>query len=338
MAARIDASEFPDYDPRWTRRPWSGHRHTVSAFLSEPDRGLGDFPSRRFEVPALDDSGDRLIVQLLRPRGVSLDATPDCPLVVLLHGLGGHADSGYMRRTALHLLDHGHDVLLFNFRGAGASAGTCSKHHHPGRSEDIAALFKADLGRAPDIFACGAVPVAFSLGGSVLLKFLGEGGCPQVRAAVTVSAPLDLQATSRRLGRIWNLPYRAYLLAKLRYRLRTDPDGLSEKASRRIRWTTSIWDFDRRFTAPRNGYDSVEAYYADNSCASDLPNVRVPTYLLHADDDPFVPADRYHDYEWGRNARLVPMLTRSGGHVGFVERDGGLWHNRCIAHLMNTLQ
>jgi hypothetical protein len=288
-------------------------------------------------IPTLDDADDKLLGRLVRPAGTDADAPPDCPLVVLLHGLAGHADSVYMHKTALHLLDHGRDVLLMNFRGAGESDRTCLKHHHPGRSDDIRALFEADYPGRDELLRCGAVLVGFSLGGNVLIKFLGEGASPAVRAAMTISAPLDLQATSRYLGRARNLPYRAYLLSKLRYRIRTDPDGLSERDSRRIFWTSSIWEFDRRFTAPRNGYDSVRAYYADNSCADELPNVDVPTAMVYAMDDPFVPSNLYRRFDWDRHRALRPLLTDHGGHVGFNERDGALWHNRCLMRLLEEV-
>lgn len=343
MPVPREMDDFPHYDPRWAGSAWSGHRHTVHGFLTGPSRALDAFPSRRFEIPTLGDGDDRLTAHLFRPKGVSLETAPDCPLIVLLHGLGGHAFSTYMRTTALHLLEHGRDVVLLNFRGAGDSAGTCKKHHNPGRSDDIKALFEAELdgplpGAGGGLFPCGAVAVGFSLGGNVLIKYLGDGPSPLVRAAMTVSAPLDLAATSRRLGRGSNLPYRAYLLGKLRYRMRTDPDGLSKKDSRRLLWTTSIWNLDERFTAPRNGYSSAEDYYADNSCSQDLPNVHVSTYLMHADDDPFVPSTAYREHDWSRNPRLVPLLTETGGHVGFIERGGTLWHNRCLTHLIKSLQ
>ena len=105
-----------------------------------------------------------------------------------------------------------------------------------------------------------------------------------------------------------------------------------------MRWTTSIRAFDRDFTAPRNGYDSVDDYYADNSAVPSLPKITIPTVLLYALDDPFIPADVYEEFDWQRNPKLFPLLVERGGHVGFVEREREMaWHNRCILHLANWL-
>ena len=156
---------------------------------------------------------------------------------------------------------------------------------------------------------------------------------------MTVSAPLDLAATSHRLGRLRNLPYRAYLLHKMRRRVLDEEEGrLSAEVRSRVRWTTSVWQFDEGFTAPRNGFDSVEAYYAANSAVPSLSSIEVPTVLLYAFDDPFIPPDIYRGFDWQVNPHLCPLLVERGGHVGFVEQGRELsWHNRCLLHLARSL-
>ena len=84
------------------------------------------------EIPASDQSGDLLVARWYRPTGVGVDAEPELPVVVLLHGLGGSAESPYVQSSARYLLDRGRDVLLFNFRGAGESRPLCRQHNHPG--------------------------------------------------------------------------------------------------------------------------------------------------------------------------------------------------------------
>lgn len=340
-ALRVFLESVPDYHPRWHTGSWSGHPHTISAFLTGPRRPLSAYPSRRYEIPTSDGTGDKLVARWYRPRQVSLDAAPDCPLVVLLHGLGGHAESGYVQKSALYLLEHGRDVLLFNFRGAGESDPLCRKQNHPGRTEDLHDLFRwLPENSTPNVMACGSLAVGFSLGGNILLKFLAEKiDTLNLTAAMTVSAPLDLAATSRRLGRLRNLPYRAYLLHKMRKRVLKEEEGrLSAETRSRVRWTTSIWEFDKGFTAPRNGFDSVEAYYAENSAVPSLPKINVPSVLLYAFDDPFIPSDVYRSFDWQVNPRLFPLLVQRGGHVGFVEHGRELaWHNRCILQLAQSL-
>ena len=217
----------PDYQPRWKSGRWSGHPHTISAFLTGPRRSLSAFPNRRFEIPTSDGTGDRLVASWYRPQDASLESEPNCPLVVLLHGLGGNTESGYIRKSALYLLEHGRDVLLFNFRGAGESDPLCRKQNHPGRTEDLHDLFGwLPNNSTPNLMACGSLPVGYSLGGNILLKFLAEDTQRySLPAAMTVSAPLDLAATSQRLGRLRNLPYCAYLLFKMRRRILHEDEG-----------------------------------------------------------------------------------------------------------------
>ncbi|WP_161604523.1 YheT family hydrolase [Roseiconus nitratireducens] len=333
-------ANLPPRRLRWSGLPVSGHYHTAAAVLSGVGSDLSEFPSADLRIPTSDDTGDVLTAKWLRPRGFSLDQEPQCPLIVLLHGLGGHAGSSYIRRSASWLLENQRDVLLFNFRGAGDSCDLCRKHNHPGRTEDLRDLFRwIERNTEPNVVRCGAVPVGFSLGGNILLKFLAENEqTGPVRAAVTVSAPMDLEETSRRLSRWKNLPYRLYLLHKLRNRVLDETGFLSKKEKQRVRWTKSVWEFDKQFTAPRNGYESVEAYYADNSAIPSLPKIEVPTLLVYARDDPFVPSKTYEEFAWDDHPNLLPAISDAGGHVGFVGSDhDSLWHNRCILYAAENI-
>jgi len=350
-------SEFPEPSWRWIAEAVFWIRFLNTGLDGRVCRGvvicirqLGSSPGltmrstdilqRDFEIPTADDSGDHLVARWLRPRGVSLEEDPVCPLIVLLHELGGHAESCYIQQSATWLLDHGRDVLLFNFRGAGESAPLCKQHNHPGRSEDLRDLFRWIGGNTrPNILRCGGIPVGFSLGGNILLKFLAEirGGF-SIPAALTVSAPLDLAAMAKRLDRIRNPPYRASLLYKLRQRVLDEDGFLSAEERKRVRTTTSIWEFDKDFTAPRNGCESVEAYYADNLACDELRAIRVPTLLIYASDDPFVPGAKYDRRTWDDRRWLFPAVVGGGGHVGFVPAGGeGLWHNRCVLHTAENL-
>src|SRR5205814_772346 len=135
------------------------------------------------------------------------------PLVMLMHGLSGTEESVYVRATAAHLLRQGHSVLRLNLRGAGVSATRCRGRYHAGRSED---LRQAIAALSPALVGKGIVPVGYSLGGNVLLKLLGEGGHPDIRAAAAVSAPIDLAAASRCLRLPRNHLYQSWLLTMMR--------------------------------------------------------------------------------------------------------------------------
>jgi len=105
-----------------------------------------------------------------------------------------------------------------------------------------------------------------------------------------------------------------------------------------VRAARSIWEFDEKLVAPRNGYRDAAHYYAENNARRFLPDVRTPTLVVHALDDPWIPGGVYLDFPWSRNASLLPLLPRGGGHVGFHARDDRTpWHDRCIAAFLARL-
>jgi predicted alpha/beta-fold hydrolase len=305
---------FPEYRSRW---PWLGADLQTLRNTLAPPRVPARAPAERLEL-ALPD-GDVLLGLLQRPAGPGRR-----PLAVLLHGLGGCEDSVYLQRSAAHLLAAGHPVLRLNLRGAGPSSGRCRQRYHAGRSEDLRAAL---VQLSPDWGEQGIVGVGFSLGGNLLLKGLGEWGSEApLRAAVAVSAPLDLAASCARIMAPRNAVYHRYLLRKL---LRQCPDAP------RVR---SLYEFDERVVAARNGFAGADDYYARASAQGFLDAIRVPALLIHALDDPWIPAAMYTRRDWSRNPRLVPLLAAGGGHVGFHARGGdAAWHDRCAARFFSAL-
>lgn len=226
------------------------------------------------------------------------------PLVLVLHGLAGSAQSTYMLRTALALRENGFDTLRLDWRGAGQGRATAS--YHAGRSADLFEVL-AKLADAP-IFAIG-----FSLGANILLKYLGEAAAAsRIQKAVAVSAPIDLTATSARVHARRNRLYHDYLLAGMK--------ATSPYAAARDRSIATIRDFDERIVAPNNGFADAASYYEKCSARAFMPRIAVPTLLVHAMDDPWIPGALYRDYPWAENPQLTPLLTAGGGHVGFYER------------------
>ncbi len=260
-------------------------------------------------------------------------APPPRPLVVLVHGLTGCEESFYVLNTAAHLLALGYAVLRLNLRGAGPSRPFCRFQYHAGRSEDFAAALAA---LPPGLAVHGVVAVGYSLGASMLLKYLGEqGGAAAVKAAVSVSAPLDLAEASRHLMRRRNALYQNYLLVQMKREATAPGAALSAGERAAIAAARSIWEFDHGFSAPRNGYAGAEDYYARNGARRFLDAIAVPTLVIHALDDPWIPPTAYVAHEWQRNARLMPLLTPRGGHVGFQGRDPRVaWHDLCIARFL----
>ena len=327
-AAAPAPAHFPPFVARgpW----WGGDLQTLRSVLVPRHADLAVFPAERLTLPLGDGSGDRLVAVLNRPRH---DAARARPLVILVHGLTGFEDSFYLRNSAAHLLAQGFPVLRLNLRGAGPSRPFCRFQYHAGRSEDFAAALA--LLPAP-LTASGIVAVGYSLGGNMLLKYLGElGGSAKLRAAVSVSAPIDLAGAARRIMRRRNWLYQNYLLRAMRDEALAPGSELSAGERAVIRAARSIWEFDERFSAPRNGFAGAEEYYEKNAARRFLDGIGVPTLIIHARDDPWIPADAYLAYEWRRNRNLVPLLPSSGGHVGFQGSDArAAWHDLCIERFL----
>jgi predicted alpha/beta-fold hydrolase len=180
------------------------------------------------------------------------------------------------------------------------------------------------------------VLVGYSLGGNVVLKLLGEGEFPvAVRAAATVSAPIDLAATSKHFLRLRNYVYHRWLIGRMRTDALATP-GLEAHWAERVRSSQSVWDFDDRFIAPRHGYDDAAHYYRVNSAAQFVARIQVPTLAIHALDDPWIPSASYRSIDWAKVPAVKALLPRSGGHVGF-HAIGGVWHDRCLVRFFERL-
>lgn len=308
------------------RAPWvGGDLQSMRNFLRRPTISLDPRKSERIELPLDQRSGDRASAVLHSP---SIEAAGRRPIVVLIHGLTGCEDSIYMRASTAHLLHAGFPVLRLNLRGAGPTRPYCRQHYHAGRSEDLRLILAA---LPPPVTENGLVAVGFSLGGNLLLKYLGEtASAATILAAATVSAPLDLTITARHLGARRNTLYHRYFLRECQRETLAPASAVTAEERCAMLRAKSLWQFDDRFTAPRNGFGGAADYYRRNSSRNFLDEIAVPTLLIHAQDDPIVPAEPYREYDWRRNRRLLLALQSKGGHVGFHDRRGGTWHDRAI--------
>ncbi|MFO1082690.1 MAG: alpha/beta fold hydrolase [Reyranellaceae bacterium] len=303
---------LPPFEPRFPW--WGGDLQTLANRLRPPPTSLAPHVTERLSFALPDGTGDTLLADLDRP----LRAKGERPLVVLVHGLTGSADSLYVLATARHFLGRGYTVLRLNLRGAGPSRALCRQHYYAGRSQD----FRTLLGLLPaELTAAGLVAVGYSLGGAMLLKYLGEeGGASPVVAAATVCAPIDLSATSRNMLRLRNRIYHRYLLGEMKVEATAEGAELTEALRAAILGSRTVWEYDDRFIAPRYGFAGAEDYYARCRPTRFMTAVRVPTLVLAALDDPWIPGRLYQAYDWQGNRALVPVLSAQGGHVGFRGR------------------
>lgn len=267
--------------------------------------------------------GDALAAMLHRP------SRTERPLAVTIHGLSGSEDSSYIRATAAHFLGEGYPVLRLNLRGAGPSQPRCRGQYHAGRSEDLRLALAA---LPPGLAERGVVLIGYSLGGNVLLKFLAEGAAPGVRAAASVSAPIDLAAASARLLAPRNRIYQSWLLAKMRAEALAGPVTEAERAA--LVAARTVFEFDDRYVAPRNGFASAAEYYARSSAGPLLGRIALPTLLIQAPNDPWIPMAAYRRAEEEGHAALR-FLFADGGHVGFHASGSPIpWHDRAIVRFL----
>ncbi len=249
------------------------------------------------------------------------DADPRAPRLLLLHGLEGtvrsHYVGGFFREAALH--GWGADLLIF--RGCGDEPNVAPRFYHSGETTDLAFV----INRVRDEYPSAPLVLAgVSLGGNVLLKFLGEVGesaIAYVAGAAAISVPFDLERGARFIGRGFSRIYDRHFLRSLRRKALTKlskyPRLFDRDALLRAR---SIFDFDDAVTAPVHGFVDAHDYYNRSSSIGFLERIRIPTLLLSAVDDPFLPSDVLDEVRSiaASNSALQLEFTARGGHVGFV--------------------
>lgn len=310
MLPSIESLDLPPFRPRF---PWWGpDLQTIAIRLTTARASdLAPHTSERLAFPMADRTGDILLGML------DLPAKPvdSRPLVILVHGLTGSETSAYIMNAARHLLDCGYRILRLNLRGCGPSRSYCREHYHLGRTAD----FRRVLSQIPeDLLDNGIVVVGYSLGGAMLLKYLGEeGSFSPLRGAATICAPIDLAHTKRHMMRARNWLYHAYLLNDLKAEALADGALTSPEEREIIRAARSVQEFDDRFISPRYGYHGVDDYYELCSPVGYMPEIRVPTMVLASCDDPWVPVENYREFDWADNPSLLPVMSPTGGHIGF---------------------
>lgn len=243
------------------------------------------------------------------------------PTLILVHGLEGHADRGYMLGTAEKALRTGFNVIRQNVRNCGDTEHLTPTLYHSGLTCDLRALVRELIERdgLRDIFIIG-----FSMGGNQALKLageLGEDAPPELRGIVAISPAIDLAACCEAISRPQCRIYEERFLRSLKVRMRRkaqlfpgifDPDRID-----RVR---SLREFDDLVTGPFWGFGDSRGYYAQASSRPLLRHVRVPSLLITAQDDPFIPYAPFTDPEIAGNKNLLLLAPRHGGHVGFFAR------------------
>lgn len=249
-----------------------------------------------------------------------LEGVAGAPHVLLLHGLEGSRDSHYVGGLLGQAERRRWSATLLVFRGCGNASNHARRFYHSGETSDLELVMSTLIQRdsAVQRFIAGV-----SLGGNVLLKWLGEASQAtlRVRAAAAVSVPFDLEAGARKISagisRIYDWSFLRSLRRKARAKLARYPDLFDGQSLARAR---NVFEFDDAVTAPVHGFAGATDYYSRSSSLAFLSRIRVPTLLLSAMNDPFFPAsvlERARESA-SENAALTVEFVPGGGHVGFV--------------------
>jgi uncharacterized protein len=255
--------------------------------------------------------------------------------VVLLHGLEGSSESHYMRGMAEKAWRRGFNVVRLNQRNCGGTEHLTPGLYHSGLTADPLAVLRLLNAEGLERFAvCG-----YSLGGNIALKLGGElaesADAARVVAVTAVSPPIELSQCVDALERADNVAYHLNFLVGLRGRMkrkaRLFPDVYDTRPLASVR---SVRRFDDLYTAPHNGFAGAADYYHRASARRVIERLAVPALLITADDDPFVPSDAARDPALGAIDALTRVVTRHGGHCGFVgpatRDEDGYWAERRV--------
>lgn len=317
MLSRMKTPEYPRDNAFeaawWCRGP---HAQTIwSALLRQAPRLT--LTRARWELP----DGDFLDAD-------EMEAAAEAPRVIVLHGLESSSDSIHVLTVLQEALRRGWGGVAVNFRSCSGELNRLPRSYHGGETGDLAWVVAKVVAQYP---ASPIGLVGISLGGNVVLKYLGEQGDAlpvSVRAAAALSAPVDLAMSARTLEQGLSRVYMDRLVARLKrktlLKLSRYPDLVDRQALSAVR---TIGEFDELVTAPVHGFASAEAYWRASSSLAYLPRIRRPTLLINAQDDPFLPAAALPRRQVSENAMLAAEFPARGGHVGFLE---GRWPGHAV--------
>ncbi|MFT5102435.1 MAG: putative alpha/beta-fold hydrolase [Candidatus Latescibacterota bacterium] len=270
-------------------------------------------------IPKLDQERERLEL----PDGdfVDLDwsyaSTNTAKVAILLHGLEGNAQRVYMKGQGKAFIANGWDAVAMNHRGCSGEENILYPSYNSGRTEDLASLidFLLEKNQYSEI-----VLVGFSLGGNLVLKYLGEQQTlpKEIKKGIAISSPLDLEGSLRALQKRRNWVYHASFLldlrAKYKRKMAKFPDKMNAETLKKI---NNLLAFDHKYTAPAHGFIDAFDYYTKSSSLQFLPQITVPVLILNAKNDSFLSPDCF-PHAFAKNSKNVYLETpEHGGHVGF---------------------
>ena len=298
-------------DSRFQAARWLKNRHLQTIFPSLP---LPRAPRPTLTRRPLDlPDGDITVVDWL----VGSDKTADDrPLLVVLHGLESSAESTYARQVLQAAADQDWHAAVLHFRDCGDYRNRLPRRYHAGETNDLRYFLNKlrSEGHEGPLMAAG-----YSLGGNVLLKYLGEDGPDSpLTAAAAVSVPLSLQRCADALTEGFSKLYQKHLLKRMKHAVESkfDRHTAAFDWNRAMRAATFA-DFDDAVTAPLHGFSGKDEYYEKCSSLGFLQSIERPTLIINSRDDPFMKPDMLPGPEALSN-QVTLEISNQGGHVGFV--------------------
>ncbi len=295
---------------RWLR---NGHAQTIYPGLPWAWRSRPALRRERLELP----DGDITAVDWL----VDADSLPDAaPLLVISHGLEGSAESSYARMLMQAVLERGWRSCVLHFRDCGDYRNLLPRRYHAGETNDLRFfLDRIQAQRQRSKNPGPLLAVGYSLGGNILLKYLGESGSETPLAAATaVCVPLDLNECSIALNTGFSKVYQVYLLKRMKKAVARKFDRHTAAFDwERAMNSKTFAEFDDSVTAPLHGFDGKQDYYDRCSAVHFLKDIERPTLIINALDDPFM-TPRVIPTADKLSAQVTLEVAKSGGHVGFV--------------------
>jgi predicted alpha/beta-fold hydrolase len=325
------ANPLPAFEPRWPFR--GGHLQTLAAFFLPRPIRLPQPEERCVEVAP----GVKVLChchwQAERTRALTL---------IIVHGLEGSSDSGYVVGITEKALAAGMNVVRMNQRNCGGTDHFSPTLYNSSLSADVAAVARNSVeADRVERFAL----VGFSMGGNLVLKTAGEWGsdAPQeFRAIAAVCPAMDLAASADALHEPANRIYEEYFMRKLRARFRAKvklfPDHFDVS---RLRGVRSLRDFDDKVTAHYCGFEGAVDYYARAAASNTVERIAVPGLILHAASDPFIKILPETRARIARNPHLTYCETRDGGHCAFLASPNGYdgrWAERQVVEFLRRFQ
>lgn len=290
------------FKPAW----WLRNPHLQTLWPAICRRTVKDIVLRRERFELAD--GDFLDLEWTGP--------DHGPLVLILPGFEGSIDSHYAKGMLRTMTQQGWRGVFMHYRGCSGETNRLPRSYHSGETQDLATVIDALFAREPDLKLSA---VGFSLGGNMLLKWLGETGQKNpLTAAIAISVPFELNKAVTRISKGFSRIYEKHLLRcvckRLSSKFQNSTGPIDVSCFSRI---TSMRDFDNQVTAPLHGFSDADDYYLKSSSRQYLHNIHVPTLLLQSKDDPFMTDDVIPlPHELSKQVTLE--ITENGGHVGFV--------------------